>query len=332
MRPLYFLFPHLKTDVGGNIAQFKLQAACGSFTNACTITYGTRVDGYSFLDDILAASGEGANKPIFVVHWVPDVARLVERLEGRDVVYIAHSTGWNSKLPATVPILCVSRNSQAFWGRYAPNSFIRYIPNIVVPKAGPAVAVERDIDVLVQKRKSSDYLMHQLIPALAPHCNLVVLDGWVEDLGTYFQRSKVYLYDSVDHWIAKNATEGFGLPPMEAMAAGCVVFSSINDALSDFLDPGYNCMKIGTYSTAYDVEAVLIAVKEGRPRQENSSFFQQLSEAEVSTRLRAAFSEIESFFVHARTHRSDIHRPILMPPPASLSRRLKKSVKALLRD
>lgn len=51
-----------------------------------------------------------------------------------------------------------------------------------------------------------------------------MIDSWVEDLATLFNQSKVYLYDSSEYWIQAGATEGFGLPPLEAMACGCTVF------------------------------------------------------------------------------------------------------------
>nr|WP_231599416.1 glycosyltransferase [Crocosphaera watsonii] len=44
----------------------------------------------------------------------------------------------------------------------------------------------------------------------------------------FFNRSKVYLYDSAEYWAQQRVSEGFGLQPMEALACGCQVFSSIN--------------------------------------------------------------------------------------------------------
>jgi hypothetical protein len=43
----------------------------------------------------------------------------------------------------------------------------------------------------------------------------------------------VVLYDSADYWRSVGVSEGFGLPPLEALACGCVVFSSLNHALAD---------------------------------------------------------------------------------------------------
>jgi glycosyltransferase involved in cell wall biosynthesis len=114
----------------------------------------------------------------------------------------------------------------------------------------------------------------------------VLLDHFVEDLGELFNRSKVYLYDSAEYWAQYRLSEGFGLPPMEAMACGCQVFSSLNSALADYLDPGFNCQKIGVYSTAYDVERILAAVANPHPVRQPESFFEPYRRDKVLPRLR----------------------------------------------
>ena len=94
---------------------------------------------------------------------------------------------------------------------------------------------ERPIDVLVQARKSSA-CCGKLLPALRQQGLKVELQqDWVEDLSALFRSAKVVLYDSADHWRRAGVSEGFGLPPIEALASGCVVFSSLNHALADTL-------------------------------------------------------------------------------------------------
>ncbi len=309
MRPLIFLFPDGRLDVGGNSAQARFLTICGTLRVASAAYYRERVEGGLHIDDVLAMHPIGAagstDAPIFVIHWGPDIAALLEKLERRDVIYVAHSTGWRMAMPPRVPILCVSRHSMAYWGRHAPNSYIAYLPNIVEP-GWPNYGGERDIDVLVQVRKSSRYLLDRLVPALQSQCRVTVLDGWVDDLSAWFRRSKVYLYDSLEHWADVGATEGFGLPPLEALGQGCVVFSSLNDALADYLDPGFNCRKIRVHSLAWDVAAVLKAVQERRPAPPLGAWFQNYSAQEVSARLHTLLQDIEHFFTLTRLADADI--------------------------
>jgi glycosyltransferase involved in cell wall biosynthesis len=122
------------------------------------------------------------------------------------------------------------------------------------PGGEPAPA-GRSIDVLVQRRKSSAYVLQQLVPALrARGLRVEVQDGWVDDLVDLFNSATVVLYDSADHWRCSGVSEGFGLPPVEALACGCVLFSSFNHALADTLDPGVIAHQIGAGTLAADVE------------------------------------------------------------------------------
>jgi glycosyltransferase involved in cell wall biosynthesis len=55
-------------------------------------------------------------------------------------------------------------------------------------------------------------------------------------------------------------SEGFGLPPIEALACGCVVFSSFNHALADSLDPGLLGHQIGCGTLENDLQRIRAAV------------------------------------------------------------------------
>jgi glycosyltransferase involved in cell wall biosynthesis len=91
--------------------------------------------------------------------------------------------------------------------------------------------------------------------------NIVVQRGWVDDLVSLFNDAKVYIYDSADYWASRCVSEGFGLPPIEALACGCVVFSSLNHALADLLDPGLIAHQIGMGTLAGDVDRISAAVR-----------------------------------------------------------------------
>jgi glycosyltransferase involved in cell wall biosynthesis len=86
-----------------------------------------------------------------------------------------------------------------------------------------------------------------------------VQDGWVDDLVGLFHSATVVLYDSADYWRSRGISEGFGLPPIEALASGCVVFSSLNHALADTLDPGLMGHQIGAGTLASDLERIAAA-------------------------------------------------------------------------
>jgi hypothetical protein len=208
------------------------------------------------------------------VSWGFDVPKLLRRLTGRPTAYHAHSSGYGFDLPPGVPVLAVSRNTLGYWGNRAPRNPLFLVPNALelqwlergarqgAEGASPE-PVRRPIDVLVQQRKSSSYVLKQLVPALrARGLRVEVQSGWVDDLVDLFNSASVYLYDSADYWRGRGVSEGFGLPPIEALACGCVVFSSLNHALADLLDPGRLGHQIGCGTLEADVERIAVAVAE----------------------------------------------------------------------
>jgi len=309
VRSLYFLLPGTdgKFACGGLFAELKTVALARQLCEATVVTYQQREPHIPFLDDVLRQDTRDA---IFVVSWGFHVPKLVKRLQGRSVIYHAHSAGYGFRLPSSVPILTVSRNTLGYWGQRCPNSPMFFLPNQISPEFSDR-GNSRDIDVLVQVRKSSEYLLKQLVPALQPHCQVVLLDRFVDDLAGLFNRSKVYLYDTAEYWAQYQVTEGFGLPPMEAMACGCQVFSSVNGALADYLDPGFNCQSIGTYSTAYDVDRILTALQNPATNPLSPDFFDFYREDKILVRLQQILTSINHFFDHAEQQPSDI--PNLTP-------------------
>ena len=229
------------------------------------VTYRERTVQHPFIDDLLKEELVD-DKCLWIVTWGFDVPRLVKRLRGRNVIYHAHSSGYGFKLPPSVPIVAVSRNTMGYWGHHASRNPLFFIPNALESQwiergdLNGDLAI-RPIDVLVQKRKSSNYLLFELVPALrAKGLRVEIQNDWVEDIVRLFNDSKVFLYDSTEHWSAAGVTEGFGLPPVEAMACGCIVFSSLNHALSDILTPGEIGHQIGCGSLSNDVNRIIAAV------------------------------------------------------------------------
>jgi len=235
------------------------------------VTYRERCDGHAYLDDLLQAE-QSPGKALWIVSWGFDVPRSLARLRGRPVVYQAHSSGYGFDLPPGVPVVAVSRNTLGYWGDRAPRNPLFWVPNALEPQwlergARPSssdrdAVIERPIDVLVQRRKSSPYVLQQLVPALqAQGLRVEIQSGWVDDLVDLFNRSKVYLYDSAEYWRGRGVSEGFGLPPLEALACGCVLFSGFNHALADTLTPGVTAHQIGQGSLENDLARIRSAVQ-----------------------------------------------------------------------
>ena len=269
------------------------------------VTYQDRQVDHPFLDDLLQVAAS-EDRSLWLVSWGFHVPQLLRRLKGRFVVYQAHSTGYGFDLPPGVPVLAVSRNTLGYWGDRAPRNPLFLIPNALESQwlergDRHQCGVERPIDVLVQQRKSSEYVLRHLVPALrARGLQVEVQSGWVEDLVGLFNSAKVYLYDSAEHWRAAGVSEGFGLPPLEAMACGCVVFSSFNSALADTLTPGESAHQIGAGLLSHDVERIVAAVANPMSWKLESSRLYALIEAYgeevLLQRLSITLAELDNFF------------------------------------
>ena len=315
MRKIYFLFPRMNINSGGHLAQIKLFELTTTICTARPVTYEVQEDDILFLDHLLEA--EDTNDDIFIVHWGPHITDLIQRLAGKNIVYASYSTGYDFAIPPGVPIIASSKHTQAYWGRYSPSSPIFYLP-CEISEEFKNLHLPRDIDVFVQKRKSSRYLLEELVPALRPYCSVTVLDSWVDDLTEVFNRSKVYLYDSTEHWIQHGTSEGFGLPPLEALACGCTVFSSINDALSDHLDPGFNCHQLRIYSKEYDLARILKAVREWKDDYQENDPVEEYRGSSILKRLRLILIQINEFLDQKQQYRNDIEDIGVLPSKAEI--------------
>ncbi|MEO0373200.1 MAG: glycosyltransferase [Cyanobacteria bacterium P01_A01_bin.17] len=303
MRKLYFLLPGTtgKFACGGLFAELNALALAQQVCPAEVVTYRQREPETLFLDDVLQAPDD----VIFVISWGFDVPKLAKRLRAHHTLYHAHSAGYGFRLPANIPIITVSRNTMGYWGQWAPHSLIYSLPNQISDRFCN-LDQPRDIDVLVQARKSSEYLLQQLVPALQEQCNVFVLDTFVEDLSQLFNRAKVYLYDSAEYWAREGVSEGFGLQPMEAAACGCQVFSSVNHGLSDYLDPGFNCQKIAGYSCEFDQQRILAALASSTSPTLSEQVLAEYRTDSIIQRLRVILTEVNIFFDHTEKHSTNL--------------------------
>lgn len=305
MRKLYFLVPGTTGQLrgGGLFAELRLLELAQRLYPSELVTYRQRQADVLFLDQVLQE--ERLDQVIFVMGWGFDTPKILKKLQKYSVIYHAHSAGYGFRVPPEVPIITVSRNTMGYWGEHAQNGLIYYLPNAIAPEFTNH-HLHRDIDVLVQARKSSRYLLKVLIPALQPLCKVRVLDGFIEDLAGLFNRSKIYLYDSAEYWAVSGVTEGFGLPPLEALACGCQVFSSVNHGLADFLDPGFNCYKISGYSKEYDIQRILKIINSPIQRLVPNSFLEEFRSDALLYRLHTILTEINLFFDHQQKQPANI--------------------------
>ncbi|MFN9547460.1 MAG: glycosyltransferase [Cyanobacteriota bacterium] len=256
---------------GGLLVELQTAGLVGTLRATELVTYRQREPDHPFLEDLLRREPT-PGLALWVVSWGFDVPDLLRRLRGRPVAYHAHSSGYGFSLPPGVPVLAVSRNTLGYWGERASRQPLFLVPNALQPKwlergARPRTGGEKEgrrpIDVLVQERKCSAYVLRELVPALRrAGLRVEVQSGWVDDLVDLFNSASVFLYDSADYWRGRGVSEGFGLPPIEALACGCVVFSSLNHALADGLDPGPLGHQIAGGTLGADVERIQAAVRQ----------------------------------------------------------------------
>jgi glycosyltransferase involved in cell wall biosynthesis len=301
MRTLYFLVPGTggKFACGGLWAELKTLKLAQQICPAEVVTYRQREKDKLFLNDLL--DRDNLDDVIFIISWGFDIPKLAKKLHSYNTIYHAHSAGYRFYLPSSIPIITVSRNTMGYWGQHSPNSLIYYLPNQISDEFCN-LNIERDIDVLVQARKSSNYLIRELIPALKQQCNVLIVDSYVEDLPELFNRAKVYLYDSAEYWAQQGVSEGFGLQPLEALACGCQVFSSVNGGLSDYLDPGFNCYKIAGHSKDYDVERILKVLNNPVSPTLSEDLIAEYRTENIAKRLQIILDEIDHFFDSQKQH------------------------------
>ena len=202
MRPLRFLVPGTtgRFRCGGLLVELQSARLLAELGPVELVTYRQREEGRPFLADLLRAEPlpGGAGGALWIVSWGFDVPWLLRQLRGRACAYHAHSSGYGFPLPPAVPVLAVSRNTLGYWGDRAPRNPLCLVPNALSPewlqrgrRCGDG---ERGIDVLVQQRKTSAYVLKQLVPALqAKGLRVEVQSGWVEDLVDLFNSAKVVL-------------------------------------------------------------------------------------------------------------------------------------------
>ena len=321
MRPVRFLVPGTggRFRCGGLLVELQTARLVGQLTPTSVVTERQREADHPFLDDLLRREAPPGDA-LWIVSWGFDAPRQLRRLRGRPVAYHAHSSGYGFDLPPGVPVLAVIRNTLGYWGDRAPRQPLFLVPNALEARwlergERQQSGQRRAIDVLVQERKSSAYVLRQLVPALRRRgLRVEVQRGWVDDLVDLFNSATVVLYDSADYWRGRGVSEGFGLPPLEALACGCVLFSSLNHALADSLDPSLGLgHQIGCGSLTADVERVAAAVADPAAWRPQAEALERLlttsSEAVLLERWRQALTAIDAHWNRLQAGESPLRSP-----------------------
>ncbi len=301
-----FLFPELSEPDGGYLAQQRFanitQEIIGDIQLA---NYRQTLCGIKIEDGLLTQPAED-DKRTYCIHYGPHITQLCKNLKGRRVIYFSHSTGWEINLPTSIPIVCVSKHCMAYWAKHSPGNPLFHLPNIIdekfnLPNSPSEINSVQDNnktirtnDVLVIKRKMSNYVIDELVPQLSQQLTVKVIDKWTDAVAEEMQSAKVFIYDSSHYWKEHKASEGFGLPPLEAMACGCTVFSSINDGLADFLDPGFNCYSLSQDNKWLDISRIEQAVKQWQEPKSEESVVATYRQSNVKQRLECVIKEINS--------------------------------------
>jgi FkbM family methyltransferase len=276
---------------GGLIVALKLAQFLSRLRPLEIVTYEDREPDHPFLTDTYLAAAPPDT--LWLITFGPHVSRLFERLDGRRVVYYAQSAGWSIDMPGGATILCVSRFVMAYWARWAPGARSFLVP----PTLDPACRNHRrrrDIDVLYLSRKTTPYLHDELVPRVRESCRVETVDEVLphRDLLDLFNRAKVYVYDYAPT-SDRALGDGFGLQPLEAIACGCAVFTTVNGGPCEYLDPGFNCTQIRG-DAERDLAAILSAVRMHRGRNPDEDVLRErYSEAALRERLSKLVDVLE---------------------------------------
>ena len=84
------------------------------------------------------------------------------------------------------------------------------------------------------------------------------------------------------------------------------LFSSVNHALADYLDPGENCHKIAGYATGYDVQRIATVLENWQPNNLPERFFAPYRSEQLVPRLERVLTEFNQFFDYRQQYSSDI--------------------------
>lgn len=280
-----------------------------------------RAEGALFAQDVFTAEklltespnshAEKNGQQLCIVTWGPlvkdHIALIRKNLPRAHIIFYAQSFGWGIPVPAGIPIVCVSRFVMSQWALYSKGNFVGYVPpslsGIHFSSQSKSQLSDdvRPIDILVHTRKQNSYCIEKIVPALKKRgLKIHRIEEWIDqsEFSKLLAQSKIFLYATALHkagFFRRLPGEGFGLPPLEALAKGCMVASNLLGGVTDFLTPTVNCVKIQTHSVQEDVAAIEDALKNFTPTYDEkllSEYAEENVKNRWATVLHSLFSTL----------------------------------------
>lgn len=129
----------------------------------------------------------------------------------------------------------------------------------------------RAMPLVLEKRPSTSFLFAGQNPAKAEHLRAICRENGTEGhtalLDKVSEEDKVRLMRSSDCLVYPTRYESFGLPPLEAMAAGCPVVATRLPVVSEMIQDGENGVLVEPENAAALAEGIVRVLTDARLRE-----------------------------------------------------------------
>jgi glycosyltransferase involved in cell wall biosynthesis len=160
----------------------------------------------------------------------------------------------------------------------------------------------RAMPLVLVRCPAASFLFAGQNPARAEHLLQIAAEGGVSDrlvlLGRVDEEEKVRLMRSSDCLVYPTRYESFGLPPLEAMAAGCPVVASNLPVVNEMITDGVNGVLVTPESPEALAEGILRVLTDSSLRERLVSggrrTLERYSEPDLIARVEALYREVSA--------------------------------------